>query len=71
MGVLRWLLSFKGKKGRDTQSGDELGPAATGRVWQWGESVVWDLRKGEGAEVSGTGGLMGWPCKSPCKSLYI
>ena len=40
MGVLRWLLSFKGKKGWDTQSGDELGPAATGRVWQWGESVV-------------------------------
>ena len=40
VGVLRWLLSFKGKKGWDTQSGDELGPAATGRVWQWGESVV-------------------------------
>lgn len=70
LGVLRWLLSFEGKKGRDTQNRGELGPVATGRAWQWGESVGWDPRKGEGAEVTGTGGLMDWPCKSPSpKSL--
>ena len=65
LGVLRWLLSFEGKKGQDTQSRGELGPVATGHAWQWGESVVWDPRKGEGTGVSGTGGLMDWPCKSP------
>lgn len=54
-GVLRWLLSFEGRKAGIHWSGDEVRPAATGRAWQWGESVVWDLRKGEGAEVTGTG----------------
>lgn len=44
LGVLRWLLSFEGKKGRDTQNRGELGPVATGRAWQWGESVGWDPR---------------------------
>ena len=58
-------ISFEGKKGQDTQSRGELGPVATGHAWQWGESVVWDPRKGEGTGVSGTGGLMDWPCKSP------